>query len=86
MDPRHFESAQLEILKTVAEAGSMAEAGRRLFMTGPAVDQQVQQLERTLGMPAFDRPRSAPAADGGGERALAAANECTRGSGRWPRN
>ena len=55
MDPRHLSLRQLEVLKTVADSGSMAEAGRRLFMTGPAITQQVQQLEKVLGMPVLDR-------------------------------
>ena len=55
MDPRRLSLRQLEVLTAVAETGSMAGAGRRLFMTGPGVTQQVQQLEKTLGMPVFDR-------------------------------
>jgi len=55
MDPRHLSLRQLEVLKAVAEAGTMASAATRLYMTGPAITQQVQQLERVLGAPAFDR-------------------------------
>jgi len=75
MDPRHLSLRQLEVLKAVAETGSMAEAGRRLFMTGPAITQQVQQLEKTLGMPVFDRLGRRLQLTAAGERALAAANE-----------
>lgn len=66
---------QLEVLKAVAEAGSMAKAGRRLFMTGPAITQQVQQLEKALGMPVFDRLGRRLQLTAAGERALAAAND-----------
>ncbi|MCM2310581.1 MAG: LysR family transcriptional regulator [Steroidobacteraceae bacterium] len=66
---------QLEVLKAVTEAGSMAEAGRRLFMTGPAITQQVQQLEKALGMPVFDRLGRRLQLTAVGERALAAAND-----------
>jgi DNA-binding transcriptional LysR family regulator len=66
---------QLEVLKAVAETGSMARAGRRLFMTGPAITQQVQQLEKSLGMPVFDRLGRRLQLTAAGERALAAANE-----------
>jgi DNA-binding transcriptional LysR family regulator len=75
MDPRHFSLRQLEVLKTVAEAGSMAEAGRRLFMTGPAITQQVQQLEKVLGMPVFDRLGRRLQLTAAGERVLSAAIE-----------
>jgi DNA-binding transcriptional LysR family regulator len=75
MDPRHMSLRQLEVLKAVAETGSMAQAGRRLFMTGPAITQQVQQLEKTLGMPAFDRLGRRLQLTAAGERALAAAND-----------
>jgi len=75
MDPRHLSLRQLEVLKAVAELGSMAKAGRRLFMTGPGVTQQIQQLEKTLGMPVFDRLGRRLQLTAAGERALAAANE-----------
>jgi DNA-binding transcriptional LysR family regulator len=75
MDTRHLSLRQLEVLKAVAETGSMAKAGRRLFMTGPGITQQVQQLEKTLGMPVFDRLGRRLQLTAAGERALAAANE-----------
>ena len=75
MDPRHLSLRQLEVLKTVAESGSMAEAGRRLFMTGPAITQQVQQLEKALGMPVFDRLGRRLQLTAAGDRALSAAIE-----------
>jgi DNA-binding transcriptional LysR family regulator len=75
MDPRHLSLRQLEVLKTVAEAGSMAEAGRRLFMTGPAITQQVQQLEKVLGMPVFDRLGRRLQLTAAGQRVLVTAND-----------
>jgi LysR family transcriptional regulator, low CO2-responsive transcriptional regulator len=75
MDQRHLSLRQLEVLKAVAETGSMAKAGRRLFMTGPGVTQQIQQLEKTLGMPVFDRLGRKLQLTAAGERALAAAND-----------
>jgi DNA-binding transcriptional LysR family regulator len=75
MDPRHLSLRQLEVLKTVAETGSMAEAGRRLFMTGPAITQQVQQLEKVLGMPVFDRLGRRLQLTAAGDRVLSAAIE-----------
>ena len=75
MDPRHLSLRQLEVLKAVAEAGTMASAATRLYMTGPAITQQVQQLERVLGAPAFDRIGRRLRLTAAGERALAAAND-----------
>jgi len=75
MDPRHLSLRQLEVLKSVAESGSMAEAGRRLFMTGPAITQQVQQLEKVLGMPVFDRLGRRLQLTAAGDRVLSAAIE-----------
>jgi DNA-binding transcriptional LysR family regulator len=66
---------QLEVLKAVVDAGSMARAAQRLFMTGPAITQQIQQLEKTLGVPAFDRIGRRLRLTAAGDRALAAAND-----------
>jgi len=55
MPMRHLSLRQLQVVRTVAELGSMARAARALHMTGPAITQQVRQLERTLGAPVFDR-------------------------------
>ncbi|NJD32224.1 MAG: LysR family transcriptional regulator [Gammaproteobacteria bacterium] len=73
MDPRHLSLRQLEVLKAVAETGTMARASQRLFMTGPAITQQIQQLEKVLGAPAFDRIGRRLRLTAAGERALAAA-------------
>jgi DNA-binding transcriptional LysR family regulator len=75
MDPRHLSLRQLEVLKAVVDAGSMARAAQRLFMTGPAITQQIQQLEKTLGVPAFDRIGRRLRLTAAGDRALAAAND-----------
>jgi DNA-binding transcriptional LysR family regulator len=52
---RHLSLRQLQVVRAVAEHGSMARAAAALHMTGPAITQQVQQLEKTLGSPVFDR-------------------------------
>jgi DNA-binding transcriptional LysR family regulator len=75
MDPRHLSLRQLEVLKAVADAGSMVRAAPRLFMTGPAITQHIQQLEKVLGVPAFDRIGRRLRLTAAGERALAAAND-----------
>jgi DNA-binding transcriptional LysR family regulator len=75
MDLRHLSLRQLEVLKAVSEAGSMAAAARKLFMTGPAVTQQVQQLEKALGAPAFNRIGRRLQMTAAGERALSAAKD-----------
>ncbi|HVN42421.1 MAG TPA: LysR family transcriptional regulator [Steroidobacteraceae bacterium] len=73
MKQRHLTFRQLEIVRTVAESGSMARAAALMHMTGPAVTQQVQQLEKTLGAPAFDRIGRRLRLTVAGERAVAAA-------------
>jgi LysR family transcriptional regulator, low CO2-responsive transcriptional regulator len=70
---RHFNFRQLQVLKAVAEAGSMARAAQRLHMTGPAITQQIHQLEKVLGAPVFDRIGRKLRLTVAGERALAAA-------------
>jgi DNA-binding transcriptional LysR family regulator len=75
MTIRHITMRQLEVLKRVADAGSMAQAARTLYMTGPAVTQQIQHLERLLGMPVFDRLGKRLHLTAAGERVLAAAGD-----------
>ncbi len=53
----------------------MARAARQLFMTGPGVTQQIQQLEKVLGAPAFDRIGRRLRMTAAGERVLSAAND-----------
>lgn len=75
MNQRHLSLRQLETLKAVAENGTMTRASQCLFMTGPAITQQIQQLERVLGAPVFDRIGRRLKLTAAGERALAAAND-----------
>ena len=75
MHDRRFNFRQLQVLKAVAEAGSMARAAQRLHMTGPAITQQIHQLEKVLGAPVFDRIGRKLRLTVVGERALAAATD-----------
>jgi DNA-binding transcriptional LysR family regulator len=75
MPMRHLSLRQLQVIRTVADLGSMAEAARALHMTGPAVTQQIQQLERTLGAPVFDRLGRRLRLTVVGERVAAAAGD-----------
>ena len=75
MEWHHLSLRQLQVLKAVTDAGSMAQAARELFMTGPAVTQQIKQLEKVLGAPAFDRVGRRLKLTAAGERALAAATD-----------
>ncbi len=50
-----MELQQLRALVAVADAGSVTEAGRRLFLTQPAVTRQIRALEDELGGALFDR-------------------------------
>jgi DNA-binding transcriptional LysR family regulator len=73
MPMRHLSLRQLQVVRTIADLGSMARAARALHMTGPAVTQQVQQLERTLGAPVLDRLGRRLRLTVVGERVVAAA-------------
>ncbi|MEN8188663.1 MAG: LysR family transcriptional regulator [Thermodesulfobacteriota bacterium] len=46
---------QLRTFQAVATSGSFTKAARRLFLTQPAVSQQIQSLEASLGVRLFDR-------------------------------
>jgi len=75
MDSRRFNFRQLQVLKAVAEAGSMSRAAQRLHMTSPAITQQIHQLEKVLGAPVFDRIGRKLRLTVAGERALVAATD-----------
>ena len=53
--PRGFDLRGLEVFLAVAEAGSMAEAAKRLGLTQSAVSQHVSAVEKSLGTTLFDR-------------------------------
>ena len=46
---------QLDALRAVAEAGSLHEAARRLFLTQPAISRSLRELEAELGMQLLTR-------------------------------
>lgn len=46
---------QLRTFQAVARTGSFTKAGRKLFLTQPAVSQQIQALEASCGVRLFDR-------------------------------
>lgn len=46
---------QLDALRAVAEAGSLHEAARRLFLTQPAISRSIRELEIELGMQLLTR-------------------------------
>jgi DNA-binding transcriptional LysR family regulator len=50
-----MEQAQLQSFLTVAKSGSITAAADELFVTQPAVTQQLQALERELGLPLVAR-------------------------------
>jgi LysR family transcriptional regulator, low CO2-responsive transcriptional regulator len=75
MQQRQINLRHLEVMRAIAETGSMAAASKLLFMTAPAVSQQVAQLERVLGVPVFDRMGRKLKLTVAGERMLAAATD-----------
>ena len=48
---------QLKTFFSVASVGSFTQAARTLHLTQPAVSQQIQALEHSLGITLFDRSR-----------------------------
>ena len=50
-----FTLDQLRILKAIASEGSFKRAADSLYVSQPAVSLQVQNLERQLDVPLFDR-------------------------------
>jgi len=53
-----FTLDQLRILKAIAAEGSFKKAAESLYISQPAVSLQVQNLERQLSVPIFDRVKS----------------------------
>jgi len=51
----HFTFDQLRILKAIAAEGSFKRAADSLYVSQPAVSLQVQNLEKQLNVPLFDR-------------------------------
>lgn len=60
--------SQVESFLVVAERGSMTVAARELALTQPGLSRQIQKLERSLGVPLFDRSRRALTLTPAGER------------------
>ena len=57
-DPRikqRLKLRELETLRVVCQAGSMAQAAKVLSISQPAVSKAISELEDTLGVPMFDR-------------------------------
>ncbi|WP_029351137.1 LysR family transcriptional regulator [Bosea sp. 117] len=54
-DTLPFDLRSLELFLTVCDAGTMAEAARRLGLTQPAISQAVADMERRMGVALFDR-------------------------------
>ncbi|MBL1209790.1 LysR family transcriptional regulator [Geminocystis sp. GBBB08] len=50
-----FSLDQLRILKAIAEEGSFKRAADSLFVSQPAISLQIQNLEKQLAVPLFDR-------------------------------
>jgi DNA-binding transcriptional LysR family regulator len=52
---RRLKPRDLHIFVAVAELGNMAKAAERLAISRPVVSKTISELERTLGVPLFDR-------------------------------
>jgi len=60
----------VEAFVAVAETGSFSLAADRLFLTQSVVSKQVQKLERSLGLPLFDRGHRRVSLTAAGQRLL----------------
>jgi DNA-binding transcriptional LysR family regulator len=52
---RNLNLDQLRTLIEVVERGSFTEAAKRLYLTQPAISQQIRELERRCGLPLVER-------------------------------
>src|SRR5262245_48585326 len=52
---RRLKLRDLDTFVTAAECGSMAKAATKLSVSQPAVSNAIAAMERTLGVPLFDR-------------------------------
>ncbi|WAC27440.1 LysR family transcriptional regulator [Ancylobacter sp. SL191] len=65
-DTLPFDLRALEIFLAVCDAGSMAEAARRMGLTQPAISQAVAEMEKRIGVQLFDRSARPLALTGAG--------------------
>ncbi|MFD7997940.1 LysR family transcriptional regulator [Streptomyces mirabilis] len=73
---------QLEVVVSVARAGGLTAAARRLHVVQSAASSTTQALERELGTPLFDRTTHRVALTAGGEAFVPAAHAPGGRSGR----
>ena len=66
---------QLRSLAATIECGTIVGAAHRLHVTPPAVAQQLRLLERSIGMPLFDRGPEGPRPTDAGRELLAAVSQ-----------
>lgn len=65
-------SKQALYVKTIAEAGTITAAAKRLYISQPSLSQTLHQIEQEVGMPLFDRSSSPFHLTFAGERYLRA--------------
>ena len=52
---RRLKLRELRVLLAAVQAGSMAKAAKQLAISQPVVSRAIDDLEKTLGVPLFDR-------------------------------
>jgi DNA-binding transcriptional LysR family regulator len=82
MDGGQVEIRQLEYFVAVADHGGFSRAAEHLHIVQSAVSQQVQRLERELGVRLFDRSTRQVRLSGAGERLLPEARGLLNTAGR----
>lgn len=76
--PIMIELRHLRALVAVAETGSLSRAGKRLFLSQPALSHQMKALEEHVGVSLFHRKTNPLRLSPAGERLLATAYEVAR--------
>jgi DNA-binding transcriptional LysR family regulator len=71
--PLNLSLRQIRSLSAIADSGKISSAAKRLGLTGPAVTQQIRQLEDSAGLALFDRTPSGLRPTAAGEIAIEAA-------------
>lgn len=69
-----MEIRHLKLVKTVAEEGSLTRAGKKLFLTQPALSHQLKEIEAKFGTPLFQRVNKKMILTQVGHRVLETAN------------
>jgi len=81
----HLDWNLIHLFLSVAEAGSLSAAARRLGLSQPTLSRQLQALESEIGLPLFQRSARGLALTGEGEALVEAARQMAGAADRFSR-